>query len=612
MPAVTSPGVLPEISLGGRLSRDLRARVERVTVESQRHLPSMCLLEFLDPAREVIDDAALRPGQDLKIESSPAGDDPGLPVPETLFEGEIVAVEATIAHGDSRVAVRAYDRGHRLHRRRRSRTWLNQSDADVVRAIARDHGLTADVGSTGGSHDYLCQHQQTDWEFLVSRAAEIGFEIVMEGDKLRFHKLGESTSPMPVTLELPDTLLSFRSRVTGAEQYGDTDYQGWEPKDPDEVAGSASARSENSPGERSFAADQLAGGFGTSEDVSSYPPLDTQNAAERWATGRRAHSMGVAYEAEGTCFGQPKMRAGSKVRLEGIGTRFAGTYLLSTVKHVFDAQGFITHFAINGRHDRSLFGLASVGAGTSTSNGHGRGGREPLPPVAIAVVTNLNDPDELGRVKVKLPWLGDDIETFWAPVLSPGGGSGGGWQLLPEVGDQVVVLFDHGDVRRPIIIGGVYNSGDTPPEPDAVVDGKTEKRCFTTREGHRLLFEDKDRGKRILLNTADGVRLEMTDDPDPTITISDTDGDTNSIVIDGRARTVTVRSGGDLKLDATGNLELEAGGNLVLKARGNLTAEATGQAKVKGTSTAELEGGASTTVKASGTVTVQGAMVRLN
>lgn len=603
MVATDAHATRPRVEVGGRLPRELTDLIDRLTIESQRHLPSMCVIEFTDPYREVVDDERLRPGAPVAVTSQAAADDRASLSPDELFDGEVVAVEAVMADGRSRVVVRAYDRGHRLHRVRRSRTWLNQRDSDIASAIAVDHGLDADVHPTPGTHDYLCQHLQTDWEFLTQRAAEIGYEVALEGGALGYRPIGAAPGAgRVVELEFGDDLLGFRPRVTSAEQSERTTYRGWDPVRAEAFSGRDDARAENDPGAAAFAAERIADDFDRTATVAARPVVTDQDAADRWATGKRAHAMGVAFEAEGQCLGDPTLHAGGQVTIAGVGDRFGGTYTLSTVTHTFDEQGFTTRFAINGRHDRSLFGLASRGAGTAGSDVHGRTGR--LSPIALGVVTNTNDPDDLGRVKVKLSWLGDDIESTWAPVVAAGGGSGGGWQLQPEINDQVLVAFEHDDVRRPYVIGGVWNESDRPAEPEVVADGRTEKRCFTTREGHRLLFDDTAQARRIQLRTAGGVRLELTDDDAPTITLSDGDGDANTIVIDGQRRTVTVtaagdlgvRAGGNLTLAADADLDLEAGANLNLRARAGLSAEGT----------------ASTTVTANGMLTVRGSPVKIN
>ena len=115
-----------------------------------------------------------------------------------------------------------------------------------------------------------------------------------------------------------------------------------------------------------------------------------------------------------------------------------------------------------------------------------------------AVVCQNKDPDNLGRVKVRLPWLdhGDTDQTFWAQLLTPMEGNKFGWYALPDVDDVVVVMFIAGDICQPVIIGGVWSKADQSPEPNE--DGKNNFRGYRSRCGHRLLFDDSKKAKVVI------------------------------------------------------------------------------------------------------------------
>ena len=98
-------------------------------------------------------------------------------------------------------------------------------------------------------------------------------------------------------------------------------------------------------------------------------------------------------------------------------------------------------------------------------------------------MTNINDPNQMGRVKVRFPGLDTTQESAWGRLLTPGGGSSRGSVMIPEVGDEVLVAFEHGDPRQPIILGGLF--GNKASIPDwTVKDGKVSSRRFTSRLGH--------------------------------------------------------------------------------------------------------------------------------
>src|SRR5664280_3415392 len=102
--------------------------------------------------------------------------------------------------------------------------------------------------------------------------------------------------------------------------------------------------------------------------------------------------------------------------------------------------------------------------------------------VVVGVVTNNQDPDGFGRVKVKFPWLSDVDESDWARVAAPMAGNKRGFYFLPEVDDEVLVAFEHGDVRFPYVLGALWNGKDAPPATNG--DGKNNVRVIQSRSGH--------------------------------------------------------------------------------------------------------------------------------
>lgn len=193
--------------------------------------------------------------------------------------------------------------------------------------------------------------------------------------------------------------------------------------------------------------------------------------------------------------------------------------------------------------------------------------------VVIGVVTNNQDPEGLGRVKVKFPWLSDTDESQWARIAAPMAGKDRGVYCLPEIDDEVLVAFEHGDMRFPYVLGALWNGKDTPPETNS--DGKNNVRLIKSRSGHQIRLNDED-GKE-------------------TIEIIDRSAK-NSIVIDTAKKAITITVDGDLTLSAT---------------KGTLTLDAKTVA-IKSSAETAIEAGSTMEVKASGTMTVKGATVNIN
>jgi uncharacterized protein involved in type VI secretion and phage assembly len=127
-----------------------------------------------------------------------------------------------------------------------------------------------------------------------------------------------------------------------------------------------------------------------------------------------------------------------------------------------------------------------------------------------ALVTDLVDPDAIGRIEVKFPWLGDDGDEVraWATLLSPYADDDQGLEVLPEVDTQVVVAFEAGDLRRPYIIGSCWNGREALPEAATAANNK---RLIKTRSGSLLEFDDTDGAAQVTLSMRSGHKLVMSD-----------------------------------------------------------------------------------------------------
>ncbi|MEM9218143.1 MAG: phage baseplate assembly protein V [Cyanobacteria bacterium P01_F01_bin.150] len=192
--------------------------------------------------------------------------------------------------------------------------------------------------------------------------------------------------------------------------------------------------------------------------------------------------------------------------------------------------------------------------------------------VVVGTVTAI-DPDRLGWVKVTFPWLSEEDESPWARVAMPMAGHDRGLYLLPEVEDEVLVMFGHGDMRFPYVIGSLWNGQDAPPTE--LDDGENNIRMIKSRSGHIVRLNDKDGEEKI----------EIIDK-----------SENNSLVFDTVNNTITITSHQDIILDApNGTIQLNA--------------QTVDIASSADTGIA-ADGGM--TITASGTMDVQGATINLN
>lgn len=118
--------------------------------------------------------------------------------------------------------------------------------------------------------------------------------------------------------------------------------------------------------------------------------------------------------------------------------------------------------------------------------------------VYVGIVTNNHDPENWGRIKVILPWTDNQTESHWARLATLYAGKDRGSYFVPEVGDEVLLVFEHGDPNRPYVVGSLWNGQDPLPEPGHP-DGEDNHKIIETRAGHKMTFDDTDGAEFITL-----------------------------------------------------------------------------------------------------------------
>jgi uncharacterized protein involved in type VI secretion and phage assembly len=192
--------------------------------------------------------------------------------------------------------------------------------------------------------------------------------------------------------------------------------------------------------------------------------------------------------------------------------------------------------------------------------------------IVLGVVTNNQDKDGLGRVKVKFPWLSDGDESRWARVATLMAGKEIGTLFLPDVGDEVVIGFDHGDINHPYVLGALWSNVNRPPVANN--DGKNNVRLLRSRSGHEIRFNDNHDEKKemIEIRTKSGHMIQLNDaSGQEKIEIVDKTG-SNSIVIDSAGNAITISSQSKLRINAK-IIELEASASMTIKSGTMLTIE---------------------------------------
>ncbi|XTZ18438.1 phage baseplate assembly protein V [Micromonospora echinospora] len=617
----------------GTADRNLPAAVAeqlvRVVVDTQSALPDMFELTFVDLDGDLLTRAGLQLGTVVRV-FGPTQDGSA---EQRLISGEVTALEGRFVDLAAYVVVRGYTHDHRLHRVRRTRTFLNQSDSDIARQVATAAKLTVGtIDATGGTLAHLSQVDQTDWEFLAGRAREIGYEVGADGDRFHFRRAATARgagSPLPLTFR--GNLRRFLPRVTAGNLAPEVEVRTWDPVAATVVAGrtGTTAAGVSLGGGRTptaaadpfvpraaptppRAGDSAIGDVGPAPGPRAHvlvgrglPVPNGSDGAVRQVAASLAATVGGSFaEAEGEALGDARLVAGRAVRVDGVPAPFAGTWTLSAARHVFDdtEEGYRTEFTVGGTQDRSLLGLA-----TDRSDGVSR-----IDGVVCGVVSNVKDPQNLGRVKLALPWLTPDHETDWAPVGQLFAGPAGGAFFVPEPGDQVLVAFEFGDVRRPYVLGslpsrhtgygldGAQTSSTKPGASGVKSVGQTSsviRRGLLSPSGNRLVFHDEvppgGKGRPTAANVVLGSK-----------------GDKLSLAMDAVAGEVTLRCApdkpGKLVIECTGQtaVEIKAGPG------GSMTLDGGTSLKLKA-ETVDIDG-TQITISGTAATAIKGKPIQLN
>ncbi len=202
--------------------------------------------------------------------------------------------------------------------------------------------------------------------------------------------------------------------------------------------------------------------------------------------------------------------------------------------------------------------------------------------VVSGVVTNNEDPDGMGRVKVMIPRLtGQDDESHWARVATMMAGPERGSFFLPEVDDEVLLAFEYGDISMPYVIGALWNGSDAPPETNS--DGANNIRVIRSRSGHKLEFNDEDGAEKIHIQAKDEKDEIIIDVAENTITIQ-ADKEIKLITSDGKV-TIEAKEGEftfsdalnitakEINMETDAAINVTAGADIAMEASGNLDAK---------------------------------------
>jgi Rhs element Vgr protein len=528
---------------GGELSQEHRDRIKEIRVVDHLRLPDVCTVSVTFPRADGIDSQPFEIGKEIEVRLGAREQE----APQTLFKGDVVSLEPIFGAGGCALTVNAYDRAHLLHRSRKVRVFQNQTATDIVKKVVGENGLAFEGEPSGEPHDFIQQDNETDWDFIWRLAERCGFEFVVDDQKAYFRKPGRAGT---VELEWPGSLTSFRPRMTSVQQVASVSVFAHDPKTKQAIE--ARATRPEQIAQIGIDREQVASAFDEATMHVATEPVKTSGEGNTLAQALLDKLANGYIAAEGTGPGNPRIKAGVMVQVKGVGRSFSGSYRVATSTHLLrGGSSYETQFANSPVHTI----LGAVGAaGPAQPDFSGQ--------LVLGIVTNNNDPEAMGRVRVQFPALGADTESAWARIATVSAGKERGLLMLPVVGEEVLVGFEHGDTTRPYVLGSLFNGTDQPGDDllhdhdgsfvvrsDEAVHTES-KRAYTIKSGGPLTVEIAD-------------KVEETYDRDWT---NKTNGKTSLTAgqpfsIEGQS--VSVKGKTEVTVEATATLTLKCGASQI-------------------------------------------------
>jgi uncharacterized protein involved in type VI secretion and phage assembly len=435
------------------------------------------------------------------------------------------------------------------------RAFLNASRANVadqlIGAYAIEKAGIEFSGDATYTPEYMIQWQETDWDFLVMLASVTNSWLYYDGKKLQ---IATAATQNQKTLVWAKSVGSINISLN-AQQINHT-VRGWDHAQKQAFVGQqSSSTSFSGLAQRSFAGSrELSSETSNSAADSGFHSNEVKLLAQ--SLGREA----VSGLMEGTIqTNVPSIKVGDTVKLEEAGAAYNGVYFVTGVTH--HIEGNVGYF-----NELEVLPLEAAVPSRVISESRVRRA-DPMP----ALVTNIEDPESRGRIKVQFPMLdnnGNPLESYWLPFVSPYAGRERGFYFIPEIDDQVLVIFENGDPTQPVVIGSMWNGRDLPPA--GIYTPDNDNKIIYTRSGHQLIFREKSGEEKIEIIDKTGK---------------------NTIVIDSANNTVTITADKDIVLKAKENISMEAGKAFTVKATNDVSIESSsGNATLKASQGITIDG----------------------
>jgi len=536
--------VTPTISSDGQRMDSLYELVAIDISHEVNRIPraELRLLDGSAPERRfaISDEAFFEPGKEVEIKLRyEDGQD------TSVFKGLVMrhGVEAT--QHDTFLNIGLKDAAIKLTRPRRSAVFSENTDGDIIGRVVEDAGLSkGKIATTQPEHAEIVQYQCSDWDFILARADVHGLLVSVEAGKVSASKIELDASPKHSFEFGLSELFDFEMEVGVGHQSSTVESIAWDVASQKLTSATSAKPFHLSQG--NLQGDVLARKVGFAPSTLTYSaPLDPKEL-QAWADATLIRERMAMIRGRLSMPGVGDVALLDMIEVAGVGGRFNGKTLVTGVRHRVGADGWLTDIQF-GLSPEPFAARSDLEEAPAAGLLPGVGG------LRTGVVDAFeSDPDKEFRVRVILPGVDDQKDPVWARFASPDAGKERGYFFRPEVGDEVVLGFIDDDPRRPVVLGSLFGSKNSPPPDFAKIDEKNLGKGIVSRGGTIIRFID-DEKPAVSIETPAKNKVVLDDDAE-TVHLSDQHGNAITMNKDG----IVLKSADNLMIEASGDVEIKA------------------------------------------------------
>lgn len=509
-----------------------------------------------------------------------------------VFKGVVVKMGISILkNGHSSTKIECRDKIFAMTCARKNANYVNKTDDAIVADICGKYGASIDSSMGGAAHKELLQYYCSDWDFIMARAEANGCWLIndMKGTKIK--KVAAEGSAA-ITLTWGTDILEFNAFVDATNQIKKVEARSWDISQQNVVSGASGQQSVLKIGDIDNASLEKVLKVGN-QLIQLNSQVD-KTKLDTWAKAEQLKNELSRVRGFVTCTGTLKPALGGLVELKYLGKHFNGDALVSEIHHHMEPGMWTTKISFG---MEKVWHVEKFEVEAPKCSGYNCGVSGLLTGVVIQI---HGDPENMNRVKVKIPLMQNEDEGVWARLGGPYASAGFGCLFYPEVDDEVILGFFNDDPSSVVILGSLYSSKKAPPQ---TLEQNNNTKMLLTREKMSVEFNEE---KKVITIKTPGNRTFILDDENKKIVLDDSK---SSIVISDDG--IKLSTPKDVVLDVKGKLDVDAKGGINLKTTGDLKGEGVNvefNAKVG----IKAKGSASAELSASGQTTVKGAMVMIN